>query len=72
MNCILNNYLQNKKIIAKKNVVFTGTDYVTYSTVQTFYFEPKLSNGSESDMITAINIPAIVTKTKTAPYIHIQ
>ena len=43
------------KTMVKENVVFDGTDIVTYSPVSTFYFEPSLSNGTENDYVTVVN-----------------
>ena len=45
-----------REILEKKNLHFTDDDKLTYYPVSTLYFEPSLSNGSESDLITFVNI----------------
>lgn len=46
----------------KKNVEFLDNGYVVgYSPVVTLFFEPSLSAGPESDTITFLNIPALVS-----------
>lgn len=44
----------------KKNVKFLNKDRLKYSPITTIYFEPSLSAGNESDIITFLNIPATV------------
>ena len=44
--------------MTKTNIKFDGSEIVTYSPVSTFFFEPTLSNGTESDYITVLNVPA--------------
>ncbi len=46
----------------KRNIEFLGKEKVRFSPVVTLYFEPNLSNGTESDIITVINVPALVFK----------
>jgi scavenger receptor class B protein 1 len=53
-----------REILEKKNLHFTDDDKLTYYPVSTLYFEPSLSNGSESDLITFVNIPAVVNRKK--------
>lgn len=52
-----------KEVFEKKNVEFLENDYVVrYSPVVTLFFEPSLSVGTESDTITFLNIPALVSE----------
>ncbi len=44
----------------KRNIEFLGLEVVRFSPVVTLYFEPNLSNGTENDIITVINVPALV------------
>ena len=58
---LLTNFtFSNLKKTTKTNITFSGPDYVTYNPIVTLYFEPDLSNGSEDDIITFLNIPAVV------------
>lgn len=51
-----------KEVFEKKNVEFLENGYVVrYSPVTTLFFEPSLSAGTESDTITFLNIPALVS-----------
>jgi hypothetical protein len=47
----------------KREVDFLGEDLVTYKPVITLQFDPSMSVGNESDLITFINVPAIVSVT---------
>ena len=47
-------------VLEKKNVVFKDKKAVSFNPVVTLYFEPGLSNGSEKDSITFLNVPAVV------------
>lgn len=49
-----------REILQKRNVSFTNDDKVTYSPVSVLYFEPSLSNGTMDDLVTFINVPAVV------------
>ena len=49
-----------REIIEKRDPVFTDDDKITYSPASTLYFEPSLSNGTEDDLITFVNVPAVV------------
>lgn len=44
----------------RRNVEFLGLEILKFTPVVSLYFEPSLSNGSESDLITIMNIPAMV------------
>ena len=44
----------------KRNIQFLGLEIIRFNPVITIYFEQSLSNGSESDVITVMNIPALV------------
>ena len=48
------------EVSEKRSIVFEGKDKVSYSPVVTLYFDPITSNGTEDDIITFLNIPAIV------------
>jgi len=48
-------YRENKLNI---NIKFQGDNLLSYNQINTLYFEPNLSVGNESDMITFLNIPA--------------
>ncbi len=48
-------YRENKRNI---NITFQGDNLLTFSQINTLYFEPSLSVGSENDMLTFLNIPA--------------
>lgn len=48
------------EVCEKRNVVFFGQELFSFNPVVTLYFEPSLSNGTESDPITFLNIPAVV------------
>ncbi|CAF0832095.1 unnamed protein product [Brachionus calyciflorus] len=50
----------------KRHIEFLGPDVVRFTPVVTLYFEPSLSNGSESDIITFLNIPALGMIEQTA------
>ena len=43
------------------NVEFLGLNLLRYNPVSTIYFEPTLSNGTESDSITFLNALAVVS-----------
>jgi len=43
----------------KKNANFLDQDTLRFSPVITIHFEPSLSNGTEDDLITFLNIPAV-------------
>ena len=45
----------------KRNIQFHDVNHVTFTPVSTLYFEPSLSNGTEKDKITFLNIPAVVS-----------
>jgi scavenger receptor class B, member 1 len=47
--------------IEKRNIKFEGKDHLTFSPVTTLFFEPSLSNGTENDRITFLNVPAVVS-----------
>ena len=49
-----------REVFDKKKVVFDGKNYVSFNPIVTLYFEPSLSNGTESDTITFLNVPAVV------------
>lgn len=44
----------------KRNVKFIDQEQIEYNPVSIIYFEPSLSVGDESDIITFLNIPAAV------------
>jgi hypothetical protein len=44
----------------KRNIEFLGLEVVRFNPVVTLYFESNLSNGTENDVITVINVPALV------------
>ena len=48
------------KIIEKRNIEFIGEEMVKFTPIVSLYFEPGLSNGSEHDLITILNIPVAV------------
>ncbi|CAF1009200.1 unnamed protein product, partial [Brachionus calyciflorus] len=43
----------------KRNIKFFGPNVISFTPVVTLKFEPSLSNGLESDLITFVNIPAL-------------
>ncbi|CAF0919380.1 unnamed protein product [Brachionus calyciflorus] len=43
----------------KRHIEFLGPDVIRFTPVVTLHFEPSLSNGSESDTLTFLNIPAV-------------
>jgi len=45
----------------KRNVEFLGVEILRFSPVISLYFQANLSNGSESDQIKILNIPAMVS-----------
>ena len=47
-------------IMEKQNVEFLGTDLIRYSPTTTLFFEPSMSVGDQSDLITVVNVPALV------------
>jgi scavenger receptor class B protein 1 len=49
-----------REVLEKKNIVFNGKNYVSFNPIVTLYFEPDLSNGTENDIITFLNVPAVV------------
>ena len=51
----------------KKNVEFLGDSFVSFSPVVSLFFEPSLSAGNESDMITFLNVPAVVSERNPTP-----
>lgn len=44
----------------KKRVDFMGDSFVSYVPTITLHFEPELSRGNESDLVTFLNVPAVV------------
>lgn len=46
--------------LEKRNIEFLGIDIIQFDPVATLFFDPHCSNGSESDIITILNIPALV------------
>ena len=44
----------------KKHVEFLGYELLRFTPVITLHYEPTLSNGTEDDLITFLNIPAMV------------
>ena len=44
----------------KKNIQFLGDDLVRYSPVSTIFFNRNLSVGDENDIVTILNVPAMV------------
>lgn len=48
------------KVNEKRHVKFIENDYISYTPVSTIYFDQSLSNGTENDTITFLNIPASV------------
>ena len=46
----------------KRNVEFLGADFIRYSPTTTLFFEPSMSVGDESDLITVVNVPALVNQ----------
>ncbi len=49
-----------RQVNKMKNVKFLNEKKISYSNQKTYYFEPNLSNGSESDTLTFMNVPAMV------------
>ena len=56
--------------IEKRNIEFLGLEIVRFSPVITLYFEPSLSVGDESDLITVLNIPALVSFDTSKLYLN--
>ncbi len=51
----------------KRNIIFSkDSNNLTFSPVNTFYFRPDLSNGSEFDSLTVLNLPLLVSLSLTA------
>lgn len=49
-------------IVKPQSVSFTGTDYMSFTPVSTFFFDSNHSNGTENDRIVSfLNIPAVVS-----------
>ena len=44
----------------KRNIKFIDQEHIEYNPVSIINFDPKLSTGNESDIITFLNIPAAV------------
>ena len=49
-----------REVNEKKNLKYLSKNRISYSLVTTLHFEPDLSGGNKSDMITFLNIPAMV------------
>ncbi len=49
-----------RQVNEKKNVIFVNENKMSYTYRKTYYFERDLSNGSESDTLTFMNVPAMV------------
>lgn len=49
-----------REVWERRNVEFLGVNLLKYSQVTTIYFAPELSNGTEDDELTLLNIPAYV------------
>ena len=47
--------------IEKRNVKFDGKNHISFTPVTTLFFEPSLSNGTENDLVTFLNVPAVVS-----------
>ncbi len=45
----------------KKNIRFLGDELLSFTPVVTLHFEPDLSVGPETDHVTFLNIPAVVS-----------
>lgn len=44
----------------KKNIKFKNQNLVEYSPVTTLLFEPSMSVGNESELVTFVNVPVLV------------
>jgi len=44
----------------KRNIKFPNKSQIQFTPVSTLFFEPDLSNGTENDSITFLNLPIIV------------
>jgi len=53
-------YVYSEKI-EKRNIKFEGKRQITFTPVTTLYFESSLSNGKEEDLVTFLNVPAVVS-----------
>jgi hypothetical protein len=53
--------LKYNKKKQKRNVKFIESDEkISFSPIDTYYFNAELSNGSQSDMVTFLNLPVVV------------
>ena len=58
-------YVYNE-VWERRGVEFLGDQIVTYKPVVTLTFDPASSNGTESDLISFLNVPAVVRSQKKA------
>lgn len=54
-------YVYREKV-EKRNIEFIGKNGLKYNPVFSLYFEPSLSVGNESDILTVLNVPFAVKK----------
>lgn len=50
-----------REVWEKRNIKFLGRDVLRFTPVVTLYFDRSMSAGDETDLITFVNIPAIVS-----------
>ena len=54
--------MKNAKKREKRRVKFLDNGRISFSPVSTLYFEPSMSNGTEDDSITFLNLPIVVSE----------
>ncbi len=52
------------EVVEKKNIKFLNKKTLSYTPVVKYYFEPNLSDGDENDLVTVLNVPAVVNMLK--------